>query len=141
VTCSVLTINYAALIRSIDISGTFVCQFSRVICPSRDADQARMECSGLRCTLFHKFKHSNLLQDLYRLLLTLVIQDDRKVTQPIPDPCSICQKIHYIEIKKQKNNVILSVGNVHRVQCSTMNTRCTCKKKKGILALRLFEDN
>jgi hypothetical protein len=40
-------------------------------------------------------------------------QGDRKVTKPIPDTCSICQKINYIEMKK---NVILSVENVHRVQ-------------------------
>jgi hypothetical protein len=43
------------------------------------------------------------------------IQEDQKVTQPIPDTCSICQKINYIEIKN-KNNVILSVGNVFHVQ-------------------------
>jgi hypothetical protein len=44
------------------------------------------------------------------------IQSNRKVTQLIPDTCSICQKINYIEIRKQKNNVTLSVGNVHRIQ-------------------------
>jgi hypothetical protein len=44
------------------------------------------------------------------------IQGDRKVTQPIPDTCSLCQKINCIEIRKQKNNVIWSVGNVHRIQ-------------------------
>jgi hypothetical protein len=42
-------------------------------------------------------------------------QDDRKVTQPIPDTCSICQKINYTN-HKTKNNVILNVENVHRVQ-------------------------
>jgi hypothetical protein len=30
------------------------------------------------------------------------IYGDRKVTQPIPDACYICQKINYIEIRKQK---------------------------------------
>jgi hypothetical protein len=45
------------------------------------------------------------------------VQDDRKVTQRIPDTCSICQKINYTEIIKKKNNVILSIGNVQcRVQ-------------------------
>lgn len=29
--------------------------------------------------------------------------------QPIPDTCSIYQKINYIEIRKWKNNFILSV--------------------------------
>jgi hypothetical protein len=31
-----------------------------------------------------------------------LIQGDRKVTQPIPDTCSIFQKINDIEIRKQK---------------------------------------
>jgi hypothetical protein len=30
------------------------------------------------------------------------MQGDLKVTQPISDTCSICQKINYIEIRKQK---------------------------------------
>jgi hypothetical protein len=30
------------------------------------------------------------------------VQDGLKVTQPIPDTCSICQKINYVEIRKQK---------------------------------------
>jgi hypothetical protein len=46
---------------------------------------------------------------------TTLIQGERKATQPIPDTCSIFQKINYIEIRK-KSNVILSAGNVHRVQ-------------------------
>jgi hypothetical protein len=54
-------------------------------------------------------------------LLHLLTQSDRKVTRPIPDTCSICQKINYIEIRKQKKNVILSAGNLHRVQ------RCICR--------------
>jgi hypothetical protein len=29
------------------------------------------------------------------------IQDDRKVTQQIPDTCSTCQKINYIEIREK----------------------------------------
>jgi hypothetical protein len=32
----------------------------------------------------------------------LIIQDGRKVMRPIPDSRSICQKINYIEIRKQK---------------------------------------
>jgi hypothetical protein len=44
-----------------------------------------------------------------------VIQGDRKVTQPIPDTCSICHKINYIEIRKQRT-MLCCVGNVHRVQ-------------------------
>jgi hypothetical protein len=30
------------------------------------------------------------------------VQGNQKVAQPIPDTCSICQKINYTEIKKQK---------------------------------------
>jgi hypothetical protein len=42
------------------------------------------------------------------------IQGDLKVTQPIPDACSIClkNKLHWNQ--KTKNSVMLSVGNVHR---------------------------
>jgi hypothetical protein len=29
--------------------------------------------------------------------------------QPIPEKCFICQKLNDIEIRKQKNNVVLSV--------------------------------
>jgi hypothetical protein len=45
------------------------------------------------------------------------IQAYRKVTQPIPDTCSICKKNKKKPLKSgNKNNVILNVGNVHRVQ-------------------------
>jgi hypothetical protein len=44
-----------------------------------------------------------------------VLQSDRKVAQTIPDTCSICQKISYTEIRKQKT-IILNVGDDHRVQ-------------------------
>jgi hypothetical protein len=43
------------------------------------------------------------------------VQTDRNVTQPIPDTRSICQKINYIKIRKQKKKVKLSVRNVHSV--------------------------
>jgi hypothetical protein len=45
---------------------------------------------------------------LFSKCLLCYIQSDLKVTQPIPDTCSICQKINYIEVRKQ-TNVILSV--------------------------------
>jgi hypothetical protein len=44
------------------------------------------------------------------------VQGDRKLTEPITNTRSICQKVNYIEIRKQKTNVMLSFGNVHRVQ-------------------------
>jgi hypothetical protein len=37
-----------------------------------------------------------------RYLFLGMAQGDRKVMQPIPDTCSICQKINYTEIRKQK---------------------------------------
>jgi hypothetical protein len=41
--------------------------------------------------------------------------------------CFICQKINYIEIRKQKkNNVILSVGNVHHIQQSMHSLFSSC---------------
>jgi hypothetical protein len=49
------------------------------------------------------------------ILNIMKMQGDQKVTRPIPDTCSICQKINYTEKQKTKNNVILSVGNVHRI--------------------------
>jgi hypothetical protein len=33
---------------------------------------------------------------------TYYVQIDRKVTRPIPDTCSVCQEINYIEIKNKK---------------------------------------
>jgi hypothetical protein len=35
-------------------------------------------------------------------ILFSIIQSDRKVTQPILDTCCVCQKINYIETRKQK---------------------------------------
>jgi hypothetical protein len=34
-----------------------------------------------------------------------VIQSGRNVRQPLPDACSVCQKINYIEITKQKSYI------------------------------------
>jgi hypothetical protein len=51
--------------------------------------------------------------------------------QPIPDSCSVCQKINYIEIRKQKNYVILSVGNVHRVQRCMHSIFSSCLMQLG----------
>jgi hypothetical protein len=59
--------------------------------------------------------YSNEFQGL-DMCIIYNIQGDRKVTQPTPDICSISQKINYTEIRKQKNNVIFCVGNVHCVQ-------------------------
>jgi hypothetical protein len=44
-----------------------------------------------------------------------VIQDDRKVTQPIRDTCPVCQKKLYCN-KRAERSVILSVENALRVQ-------------------------
>jgi hypothetical protein len=57
-----------------------------------------------------------------------LIQDDRKVTQSIPDTRSICQKVKYIEIRK---NIKLSVGNVHRVQPWVHPPSSSCLKQHG----------
>jgi hypothetical protein len=46
---------------------------------------------------------------------SLFIQGDRKVTQPIPNTCSVCEQINYTAIRKQIS-VKKSAGNVHRVQ-------------------------
>jgi hypothetical protein len=61
------------------------------------------------------------------------IQGDRKAMQPISDACSVCQKINYIEIRK--NSVIWSVVNIPCVQlcvlqsfphvwCNPVNSSC-----------------
>jgi hypothetical protein len=52
-----------------------------------------------------------------------VIQSERKVTQPIPDTCSICQKINYIFIRKQK-------------QCNIKC--CKCPPRSAMHAFNLF---
>jgi hypothetical protein len=57
------------------------------------------------------------------------IQDDRKVTQPIPDTCSICQK--KITLKSENKNVVLSVGSVHRVQRCMHSLFPSCLMQPG----------
>jgi hypothetical protein len=47
-----------------------------------------------------------LMESKKCLKLNWIIQGDWKVTQPISDTCSICQKINDAEIREQKNNVI-----------------------------------
>jgi hypothetical protein len=65
-----------------------------------------------------------------------LLQGDRKVTQPIPDTCSICQKINYIEIRKQKRMLYLvlemptafSDAYIHsfpHVLCSLLKSFCS----------------
>jgi hypothetical protein len=49
--------------------------------------------------------------------------------QTIPDSCSIYQKINYIEIRRQKNNVTFSVVNVHRVQWCMHSLFSSCLMK------------
>jgi hypothetical protein len=56
------------------------------------------------------------------------MQGDRKVTQPISDKCCICYKQIYI---RKKNNVVLSVGNVHRVQRCMHSLFSTCLMQPG----------
>jgi hypothetical protein len=61
-----------------------------------------------------------------------LIQSDRKVTQPILDTCSIYQKINSVQIRKQKkNSVIISVGNVHRVQRCIHSLFSSCLMQPG----------
>jgi hypothetical protein len=67
------------------------------------------------------------------------IQGDRKVSKRIPDACSVCQKINYIEIRKQKNNVILSVGNVHRVQRCMHSVFSSCLMQPGKFVLNMYD--
>jgi hypothetical protein len=54
---------------------------------------------------------------------TVIIQGDWEVTQLILDTCSICQKINYIEIRKQKKSFI---------KC------CECPPRSAIHAFTLF---
>jgi hypothetical protein len=49
---------------------------------------------------YSDLKHNKLHEDEENNLL--IIQGDRKITQPIPDTYSICQKTNYTEIWKQK---------------------------------------
>jgi hypothetical protein len=51
------------------------------------------------------YRHLDFFRTCYKKMLCEirgVIQSNRKVNQPIPDKCYICQKINYIEIRKQK---------------------------------------
>jgi hypothetical protein len=65
------------------------------------------------------------------LLLLIVVQGDRKFTQPIPGTCSMCQKINYIEIRKQKTMFYICVGNVHRVQRCMHSLFSSCLIQPG----------
>jgi hypothetical protein len=38
-----------------------------------------------------------------------LVQGDRKVTQPIPNTCPICQNVNYIGIRKQKKTMLYQV--------------------------------
>jgi hypothetical protein len=66
-----------------------------------------------------------------------LIKGDRKDT-PTPDTCSICQKIITLKLEN-KNNVILSVGNIHRVQRCIHSLFSSCLMQLGeeYLQLRL----
>jgi hypothetical protein len=61
-------------------------------------------------------------------IFNVLIITDREVTQPLPDTSSIFQKTNYTEIRKQKNNVIYSFGNVHRGQrcMHSLSSLCSC---------------
>jgi hypothetical protein len=50
----------------------------------------------LTCSFITSRVYGNLI------LIVHVIQNVRKLTQPIPDTHSVCKKIHYIKIWKQK---------------------------------------
>jgi hypothetical protein len=61
------------------------------------------------------------------------MQTDRKVTQPIPGVCFNCQNIKYVVTENK--NVILRVGNVHRVQpcMHSLFSLCMMKAAKEFL--------
>jgi hypothetical protein len=54
-------------------------------------------CNSCTEYLFHCYKGCIYIRHTERQILS-----DRKVMQPIPNTCSICQKINYTEIRKQK---------------------------------------
>jgi hypothetical protein len=45
-----------------------------------------------------------------------LIRSDGQVTLPIPDTCSICQKQITLKSERKNKNLLLSVGNILRVQ-------------------------
>jgi hypothetical protein len=61
-----------------------------------------------------------------------------EVIQPIPDTCSTCQKINYIEIREQKTRYI-GDGNVHGVQLCMHSLFSSLVR--DILACRLLKVN
>jgi hypothetical protein len=70
------------------------------------------------------------------------IQNDRKVTQPIPDMFYLSKEYIYIYIhththwnQKTKTNVILSVGNIHRVQWCMNPLLSSCLMQPGNLSI------
>lgn len=69
---------------------------------------------------------------IYIIFYLIIIQSDQKLTQPIPDTYLICQKINYIRIRKQKNNVILTFGKVHRVQRHLHSPFSSCLMERGV---------
>jgi hypothetical protein len=66
----------------------------------------------------------------YPSLFTMIIQGDRKVTQPILDTfCLSKNKLHWNQ--KTKNNVILSVGSVHCIQWCMHSLFSSCLMQPG----------
>jgi hypothetical protein len=64
----------------------------------------------------------------------LLLQDDRKVTQHIPDICSICQKITLkleIKLRWKQKTILFCVGNVHRVQRCMHSLFSSCLMQPG----------
>jgi hypothetical protein len=59
-----------------------------------------------------------------------IIHSGRKVTKPIPDSYSICSKINYTEIRKQKIGYV-SVGYVHSVQRYMRLLFASCLMRPG----------
>jgi hypothetical protein len=86
-----------------------------------------------RCT--HVWAGWGLAEPLVHKMQMGQVQGDRKVTQPIPDICSICKKINYTEIGKQKTmlyqvlemSTAFSDACIHpssHVWCNPVNSSC-----------------
>jgi hypothetical protein len=56
-------------------------------------------------------------------------QDDKEATQSISDTCCVYKQIHYIKVRK--NDVLLSVGNVHRIQRWLRSPFSSCLMQPG----------
>jgi hypothetical protein len=62
----------------------------------------------------------------FNYVINFVVQGDWKITLPIPDACSMCQKINYFKIRKQKQCFFVNacIHSLPHVWCNPVKSSC-----------------